>query len=1334
MTRVRGLLGRAAKYFVLSCFLLVVVVAALLWYLQSESFQRMVRGRITGAIEHATGGRAELGGFRLAPFRLQVEVEGLIIHGRESSSELPLVHVDRLSANVRLSSLLGAKVGFHSLTLEHPVVDIIFYPDGTSNWPLRPDQRKATDFEQLFSLSIGKLVVRRGELVWQDERLPLDFALNDLSASVDYSFLHRAYSGRLSVGNAELQFAGSRPVPLNGQIVFSVQKNQIEFSLLRVASGGSRFQASGALSNFSRPVLKADYDLLLDLAQAGAVARQPGIRSGKLVLQGTGLWSRDDLRASGRFAIASLFWRDDSVHVENASASGRFSLDPDRLRFSQVGGQLFRGSFSSDAEISGWPARGRTGKNGTSGLVRLKTRDMSLGDLRAGLGPRLGPFRYMKWQGNVAGESEMRWKNSLRNAQLKVAADVSYPARLSPGEIPLKANVIAGYDVRARQLEIQDLAASTPASEVHASGSLSPSGVVRFSFTTSHLGEWQPLTAALFPAGLPVAVHQRTTVNGTVSGGLANMSIAANVGLQNVDAFLPGGAAGRREPIHWDVVNGDIRLSSRSLLVPDAVLQAGAATVKLQGTAGLAEWKISSDSPLQLHGEITGADAAELARAVRPDLRLTGQLNSAFRLTGSVSNLEGLGTIRLSGGSIQGYSVDSATALAFFRGMQAEIKEFDAVSGASRISGRGTYDLRARSFHLHFAGHNFDLAAIPGLPRSPIAVGGRLDFSAELSGTEDQPQLAAELHLRSLTLNQELMGDYQLETATRGEDLHLTGHSDFKNAELTISGDVLVRDEWPARIDFHFNRLDVDSLLAGYLRVHAAKHSSVAGDLRLEGPLRNPRQLTWTGNLTDFSAEVDKVKLKNQGPTHFTLAGETLKVDGLHVVGDNADFSGKGWIELGAGRALDFEAQAKLGVALVQNYDPDFTGSGTLSGDARVTGTLDSPLVKGKLLVENVGLADINLPSALSDMNGVLRFSQNRITIESLTARSGGGTLSFAGHAELFRRQLNFDLNVAADAVRLRYPPGVSSTADAALHWSGSSSGSLLSGDITVSKLGVTPGFDFGAYLERSIQQSSLPQTDPVLNRIRLDLHVVTAPELEMQTSVLRMRGEADLRVRGSAAKPVLVGRADIFEGQAYFNGTKYRLERGGVTFTNPAVTTPFLDLEAVTHVRDYDITLSLNGDVSKPNGLKVNYRSEPPLPTSDIITLLAFGQTTETSAQLQQTSQSAFSQQASNALLAAALNATLNNRAQRLFGNSRIKIDPQGLETYTSTTQSGPAVTIEQQVKDNLTLSYTTNVSQTSQQIIRAEYNVSRNLSIVAIRDQNGVVSFDVKIRRRKR
>jgi translocation and assembly module TamB len=97
-------------------------------------------------------------------------------------------------------------------------------------------------------------------------------------------------------------------------------------------------------------------------------------------------------------------------------------------------------------------------------------------------------------------------------------------------------------------------------------------------------------------------------------------------------------------------------------------------------------------------------------------------------------------------------------------------------------------------------------------------------------------------------------------------------------------------------------------------------------------------------------------------------------------------------------------------------------------------------------------------------------------------------------------------------------------------------------------------------------------------------------------------------------------------------------------------------------------------------------------------------------------------------------LNATLNNRAQRLFGISSIKVDPQGLNTETTPTRSAPAVTIEQQISNDFTLTYSTEVSQASQQVIQAEYNITRNISILGVRDQNGVVSFDIRLRQRRK
>ena len=1335
MTRPGGRLRRIGRYFFYACMLFLLVFSGLLWYSSTESFQKMIRGRLVAAIERATGGRAELGSFHVVPLRFQVEIRNLTIHGRESAGEVPYVHLDSLIATVNLSSVLGAKIGFHSLVLQHPVIHIIFYSDGSTNQPT-PKERGGASVEQLFAVSIRRLEVHSGELLWQDRRLPLDFAANDISASMNYSFLHRRYSGRLAIGKAETQFDGYRPVVWTGQAGFTLGRNGVQVSSLQATSEGSRLQASGTMANFTSPVFKGTYDILLDLTQAGAVARQPQFKAGKLSLVGSGSWSGQNFSSSGTFGLRDLFFQDKTASAKEVSASGEFSIDPQKISLSKVEGKLLRGSFASDAEISGWQTpqkRGQNAKDEQRGVVKLRVKDVVISEALASLGPRFHLFSRLKVAGNLSGMSEIKWRQSIGNAEAHFTAGVAPPTRLRAGQIPLTATADATYSARTSELQISNLQASTPATQLRASGALTSSSALHISFTTD-LSEWQPIMAELFPTGMPFRIHGHGAFTGTASGNLSSVKLAGNLRVEDFDTAAA--TKTHAEPVHWDSLTADVQASAHNLALHNAVLQHGDATLKLDGAAGLVDWKLVPGSQFNLRLDIQNADVAELASLAGLDYNITGTLDASGELSGTVSKPQGQGKVVLSHSSIQGQAFDSASASLELKGTHVLFKDLHVARGESRIAGSGGYDLSAHSIQLALNGTNFDLAELSPLESSRITIGGKLDFSAQASGTTSEPQVNADLRLREVTLNGEVFGDYALNAVSHGIDLHLTGHSEFKNEELLVDGNIRLREDWPAHIQFHFTGLDVDSFLEGYLRGRVTGHSAVAGNLLLEGPLRRPEELNVVGDLTDFKADVEKVKLRNEGPIHFALSKRVLKIESLHILGDNTDLSGSGSMQLAGGRALDFQGRGKLDLKLIQTYDPDFTSSGTLTGEATVTGTLDAPLVNGRLQMENGAISDVNLPNALTELNGTLTFSQNRVTVQSLTARTGGGMVNFTGHADLVGRQISFDVAAKADAVRLRYPPGVSSTANADLHWRGSSSGSLLSGDITVIKLGFTPGFDFGAYLQRSAQSAGLPQTDPVLNNIRLDLHVVTTPELQMQTSVVRLQGEADLRVRGNAAKPVLLGRADVFEGEVYLNGTKYRVERGGVTFgatvgSNAGSSTPFLDLEATTRVRDYDITLSMNGPADKP---KLNYRSEPPLPTSDIIGLLAFGQTTEQSASLQQTNQSAFSQQASNALLSAALNATLNNRTQRLFGGSRIKIDPQGLVTETSPTQSGPAVTIEQQVKDNLTVTYTTNVAQTSQQIIRAEYNVTRNVSVVAIRDQNGVVSFDVKIRRRKR
>jgi translocation and assembly module TamB len=465
------------------------------------------------------------------------------------------------------------------------------------------------------------------------------------------------------------------------------------------------------------------------------------------------------------------------------------------------------------------------------------------------------------------------------------------------------------------------------------------------------------------------------------------------------------------------------------------------------------------------------------------------------------------------------------------------------------------------------------------------------------------------------------------------------------------------------------------------------------------------------------------------------VADQVVRLESFHLSGSGTDFTAHGRAQLSGPREMDVRLDGTVNMALLQSMNPKITARGMLGLNLSAAGTLSDPVLQGRLEVKDTAVSHNDFPSGLSGLNGVLLFEQNRIQIESLSGTTGGGTIALTGSGTYHNGGLLLDLGAAASGVRLRYPPGVSSTANADLRLTGSTASALLSGDVVVTKLALTPGFDFGSYLEKSKLSAVAAQRDTLESRLKLDVHVTTSPELQMQTALAKLSGSADLRVRGTADRPIVIGRGVNANegGEISFNGTKFRVERFEVTFSNPARTEPIIDLEAATRVRDYDITIKFSGDVSKPNGLKVSWRSEPALPEADIIALLALGRTREESAAMQSGGSLGFGGEASNLLISEALNSAVSSRVQRLFGVSRIKIDPQGQNSATNVVR-GPQVTIEQQVASNLTITYSTNVSVASQQIIQVEYNVTRNISIVALRDQNGVVSFDVKVRQRKR
>src|SRR5581483_675343 len=685
------------------------------------------------------------------------------------------------------------------------------------------------------------------------------------------------------------------------------------------------------------------------------------------------------------------------------------------------------------------------------------------------------------------------------------------------------------------------------------------------------------------------------------------------------------------------------------------------------------------------------------------------------------------GNILLTRAVLFGQPVTSLRSDIQFMNGEARLSNISVAQSAARLIGRAAYNLHTTGFEFNLEGTNFDLTKIARLQTSRLSTAGKLDFTIQGSGTTQSPVFNAKIHMRQLVLNGEDVGEFNLDAVTHGADMQLTGRSNFGHSQLAVDGSIRMRGDWPTILTLRLDHLDVDPLFRAYLSGRVTGHSSVAGVLAFRGPLKQPDHWNVVGDIDELASDIENIKTHNDGPIHFVLNERVLTLDRLRITGDGTDVTAGGTMQFFGSYDMNLHADGRINLRLIETLNPDFTSSGHLNVHIGVTGPWQNPVLNGQLSVLQGALSYVDVPSGLSDVNGTLVFTQDRLEVQSLTARTGGGTVSLGGYVN-YGRRVNFHITALANDIRLRYPPGMSATANADLRLTGSLSNAVLAGDITVTRFAVSPDFDFATYLVRAKESITAPNPKSLLNNFHFDVHIATTPELQVQTSIAKASGDADLRLRGTAAHPTLLGRVNILEGEVSFNGTKFRLSRGDISFVNPVQIQPVLDLEATTRVRDYDISIGFHGSIDK---LSTTYRSDPPLATQDIIALLAFGRTREDTALMPQNIPT-FDEATSNAILSQALTSTSNNRVQKLFGVSRVKIDPQ--VGATENNPSGARLTIEQQVSGDITLTYITNVAQTSQQIIQAEYNVNRYVSLIAIRDQNGVVSFDVRIRQRKK
>lgn len=1334
MTRKRKILLWAAAGLVM---VLVAGVIGAVWILQSNWLREKVRLKIIASVEDATGGRVELRAFKYDWHALAAEVDGFVLHGTEPAGDPPLVAADRVAVSLKIISLMERDIDLASLVIDRPRVNLIIHEDGATNVP-EPKLKRAPNekpvLEQLLDLKVKHFEINHGTVEANLKETPLDIRGSNLNADLNYDLSGPRYLARISAEELRLMTEDVGTISGDLAVKASIERDLIRFESLSYELKKSRIDATGTLSHLADPRLQLNTKVQIDLAEAGKIIDLPEFRRGQLQFTGTAKYDAQGFLLSGHADADQILYKETTFTIPNGRLSGDVELDTTRVSVKRLKVAALGATATGSAELQHYHH------------LLLEASILNLDTAGVGTLLRRPP---LAWHGIASGPVNLKVDFS-KHSNAFLAADLA----IAPGGegIPIDGRIKFAYQWRPETIEIKDSSLHFPHSSLTLAGTLGHQ--MQVTFDTQSMDDLKPALDLAASGGEPITLPIQLAPGGnihfagTVTGQLQNPEVDGRLSANR--AVLKG------EPI--DTLDSTLRLRNDYLEVVSLNASQGPLRLSAKGNLSFKEWSPEMSSPLALEGRIEGADLAQLTKKYggKDTLPIRGIAESSFQIHGSAAEPQGKAHLELARLVVMDEHLNRLSVDAQLQGTRLVISKAIADEGSSVFTVDGHYvhaanDWTTGEASLHLESHAFRLGDSGTIHSAALTLNGIGDINMTANGhlrygEIDVDAIDGKAALRDVVIDQVQYGGLHLEAQTKNRSVNCVYRVDLLDTQISGDLDLGLNKQYPV-----LGRAAIESVSFSTINAFLGAERKALpfdgflknGNLAFQGSLLKPRDMDVRLTLEKFELDPqipmaargalkpEDAVFKNEGPIVLEYSGGRVRLQQARFMAQDTSLSIGGSVPILEKGSVNATVEGALNLKVFQLLDKNVVSDGVSTLKVSVGGSLSDPTVTGSLELKDASFHLQSLPNGLERANGVIRFDQNRATIQKLTARSGGGQLSVLGFVTFGNGgPIVYRLEGRATDVRVRYAGALSVTSTASLKFTGTSESSLLSGTVTVNKASFDASADIGAMFASTTAPAASPTTEnDFLQGVQMDVRVESAPAFQLSTSLSQdVQAEIDLRLRGLPNRPSVLGRISVNEGQINVFGNKYSVNRGEVAFYNPSKIEPVLDVDLETQVRAITVNITISGTPSK---LNVNYRSDPPLQPSEIIALLAVGRTPDTITSLantQLTSNSSAFTTGANTVLGQALSPA-TDRLQKLFGVTHIKIDPlvQGIDNNTQT-----RLTLEQQVSKEITVTYITNLSHTAEQIYRLEWSFSRQWSCIVLRDETGAFGIDLQYKKR--
>jgi autotransporter translocation and assembly factor TamB len=749
-------------------------------------------------------------------------------------------------------------------------------------------------------------------------------------------------------------------------------------------------------------------------------------------------------------------------------------------------------------------------------------------------------------------------------------------------------------------------------------------------------------------------------------------------------------------------------------------------------------------------------------------------------VTGYPNAMTGSADLRVAPGRIGTQPYDEIVARATFSGSNVTLDTFDVRLGAGRINATGAIEIGEGAHGvpnvningLRLQGTNVQLALITqlfgtGAGGKVPTLGGTADFTATLNGNPLNPTtLKVELNAqgRDVKINNQDAGELTLVGRITDEqkfvvDLTtgLLGKPQVIHAVIDLAGDNL-----PVTVDTTLTGADLTPLFAAVLNRSDLKVTgSATGTLHAEGALMTDdgefttAAIVGRAEFTNLSVKLSDVQLDAESPLVVTFKPNEVTFERTRFTGAGTNITFGGTAAIGAGGTQNLTVNGDLNMRVLSNAQRDLFLSGVARVGVHVGGTFESPQITGTASVAGASLALLVSDSRLTatEINGQIRFNSNQASIETLTGRLGGGRISVTGGALLsgfvpsqFRivaRGEGVTVPATAFVPMPAFLGDLPTTADLNIEIQGRPEAQFIRGSINVRRMEVTRDIDLADLIDQRREGDITTGGEGGSGgglfgaaATTLDLTIQGQDALVVRNNLADMVGSLNLRVQGPFDAAVTSGRITASRGTIAFRNDRYEIQRAIIDLPPRAEASPVVNIQAQSDIRGYRVTVAMSGPLS--GGLQTTATSDPPLPQADVIALITTGNLSagpEGTSTIAQTGIGT----ATSILTDTLINAPVQRATDKLFGLNRFEFDPviagRGGQSPTA------RLTVGRQINRNLAITYSTNVTGETNQVIAVEYRVSDRLSFIAqyqqgstdtLRSRSNNFNFELRFRKR--